>query len=239
MTQTVYSPSSNSGSWTNPQNAYSSNNVRAYTTTTALTNEYGDYGITGTDETIDTVEIGIERYTNVSGHTITLYYSVNGGSSWTYVTNTTPYLYETLDYYDRTSDRTWTWTLLNNTNFKTKIVSYVSSGCFKKGTQILTPNGLKNIEDLKIGEYVIGDENGRKVFTKIKARTIHFGTWMIHIYKDIEFAGNHKIWIDNQWKEVFEIQPNAREYKGIVYNIETELENFYSGDLLIHNLSKT
>jgi len=243
MTVTTNSPSSTyviTAGWTNPTDAYSSDNVRTYTPTTTAAQGYGNYGFSFAAGTvIDKVEFGIERYTSVSGDTISLYYSVDGGTSWTFVTSSTP-TSETLDYYDRTADRTWTLDLLSDANLKTKILAYLAGGCLIEGTKILTPEGPKNIEELNVGDYVVGNENGRKVFSKIKAKTTHFLKTMCHEYKGTGFAGNHKVWVDGEWKNVYDIQPNAREYEGFIYNIETELGNYYGeNDLLIHNLTKT
>jgi len=90
---------------------------------------YGTFGITGS-ATITKVELGYEAYSSVAEQ-LDLYTSSNGGSSWNTVHTTSnlgtsdPNSYT---YIDVTSDTTWTWTLLNDTNFKYKVVAHWLSG---------------------------------------------------------------------------------------------------------------
>ena len=90
---------------------------------------YGTFGITGSG-TITKVEIGYEAYSSVAQQ-LDLYTSSNGGSTWNAIHTTAnlgtsdPNAYT---YIDVTSDTTWTWTLLNDANFKYKIVTHWLSG---------------------------------------------------------------------------------------------------------------
>jgi hypothetical protein len=90
---------------------------------------YGTFGITGTG-TITKVEIGYEAYSSVAQE-LDLYTSSNGGSTWNAIHTTAnlgtsdPNAYT---YIDVTSDTTWTWTLLNDANFKYKVVTRWLSG---------------------------------------------------------------------------------------------------------------
>jgi len=90
---------------------------------------YGTFGITGSG-TITKVEIGYEAYSSVAQQ-LDLYTSSNGGSSWNAI-HTTANLGtsdpNTYTYIDVTSDTTWTWTLLNDANFKYKVVTHWLSG---------------------------------------------------------------------------------------------------------------
>ena len=90
---------------------------------------YGTFGITGSTN-ITQVEIGYEAYSSVAQQ-LDLYTSSNGGSSWNVIHTTAnlgtsdPNAYT---YIDVTSDTTWTWTLLNDANFKYKVVTRWLSG---------------------------------------------------------------------------------------------------------------
>jgi hypothetical protein len=90
---------------------------------------YGTFGITGSG-TITKVEIGYEAYSSVAQQ-LDLYTSTNGGSTWNAIHTTAnlgtsdPNAYT---YIDVTSDTTWTWTLLNDANFKYKVVTHWLSG---------------------------------------------------------------------------------------------------------------
>jgi len=91
---------------------------------------YGTFGFTNTSETITKVEVGYEAYAGATGQ-LNLYSSTNGGSSWSSAHNTgnlgtsDPNSYT---YIDITSDFSWTWTLLNDSNFKIKAESAWVSG---------------------------------------------------------------------------------------------------------------
>jgi len=90
---------------------------------------YGTFGITGSG-TITKVEIGYEAYSSVAEQ-LDFYTSSNGGSSWNTIHTTAnlgtsdPNAYT---YIDVTSDASWTWTLLNDANFKLKVVTRWVSG---------------------------------------------------------------------------------------------------------------
>ena len=91
---------------------------------------YGTFGFTNTSETITKVEVGYEAYSSVA-EKLNFYESTNGGSSWSSAHQTAnlgtsdPGSYT---YIDVTSDFSWTWTLLNDTNFKIKVESVWVSG---------------------------------------------------------------------------------------------------------------
>jgi len=91
---------------------------------------YGTFGFTNTSETITKVEVGYEAYAGATGK-LNLYSSTNGGSSWSSAHDTgnlgtsDPNSYT---YIDITSDFSWTWTLLNDSNFKIKAESVWVSG---------------------------------------------------------------------------------------------------------------
>jgi len=90
---------------------------------------YGTFAITGSG-TVTKVEIGYEAYSSVAQQ-LDLYTSSNGGSTWNTIHTTAnlgtsdPNAYT---YIDVTSDTTWTWTLLNDANFKYKVVTHWLSG---------------------------------------------------------------------------------------------------------------
>jgi hypothetical protein len=83
----IYKPTSNSGAWTNGANAYSSDNAYASSGTNGQEHTYGAYGYVGPigyTPVLAGVEIGLEAYTNNQGK-LSLYYSKDGGTSWTSV----------------------------------------------------------------------------------------------------------------------------------------------------------
>jgi hypothetical protein len=240
MSAIIYSPSATyviTSGWNNPTYAYASDGLYTTATASAAAQGYNGYHITGSG-TITKVEIGIEGYCDISGQSVNLYVSFDGGNTW----NLLAEYYEPSEqtyYYDATSYVT-SWTQLNDSHLVTEIYAVTAGGCFVEGTEILTPEGFKKIEDINAGEYIIGEENGKRVFTRVRVKTQHYGDWMQHTYEEIGFAGNHKVWVKGEWRDVYNVQPIATKYKGFVYNIETQTGTLIVGrkELLVHNLSK-
>jgi len=114
-------------------------------------------------------------------------------------------------------------------------------GCLIEGTNILTPDGFKKIEDVQVGDIVIGYKDKKITETKVTKKTSHFGFWNIYNYKEQWFTENHKVY--PSWNEeavVITLLSNIKkQYTGIVYNIETTTHNYFGeNDLLIHNAMK-
>ena len=74
-----------------------------------------------------------------------------------YVNDTLVYSGSNLTYTATTSKTSNTYKIEsedNNGNIATKTGTFTVSTCFVAGTKVLTKDGLKNIEDIKIGDYV-------------------------------------------------------------------------------------
>ena len=90
---------------------------------------YNTFAFTGSD-TITKVEIGYEAYATAT-QKLDIYDSTNGGSDWSSVHTTANLATSDPDaytYIDVTSDASWTWTLLNDSNFKVKVITNWVSG---------------------------------------------------------------------------------------------------------------
>ena len=110
--------------------------------------------------------------------------------------------------------------------------------CLKEGSLILTPDGFKRIEDLKEGDYVLSYNNGKVVKSKITEKKVHEGEFKLYFYKGYWFTGNHLIYLDNykDFKPVSELSNITKSYNGKVYNIQTDVHNYFGENgLLIHN----
>jgi len=117
-----------------------------------------------------------------------------------------------------------------------------SEGCLLKGSKILTPEGFKKIEDLKVGDFVMGYKDGKRIPTRITKTSSYDGEWTLYYYKNTWFTGNHKVYpsLDEEAVPVPLVSTQTKEYVGYVYNIETETHNYFGeSDLLIHNVMKT
>ncbi len=113
-----------------------------------------------------------------------------------------------------------------------------SGGCLVEGSKILTPEGFKKIEDLKIGDIVIGYKNGKKLETKIREKTSHFGFWNIYHYKGYWFTETHGVYPSLEEESVLVplLSNKINTYTGYVFNIETGTHNYFGeNNLLIHN----
>jgi hypothetical protein len=116
-----------------------------------------------------------------------------------------------------------------------------SEGCLLKGSKILTPEGFRKIEDLKVGDLVIGYENGEMMPSRITKTSSLEGDWTLYYYKGTWFTGNHKVYpsLNDEAVPVPLVSNQTEKYRGYVYNIETETHNYFGeNDLLIHNVPK-
>ena len=110
--------------------------------------------------------------------------------------------------------------------------------CLEEGSLALTPDGFKKMEDLKVGDYVIGYKDGEKMATGITKTSVHDGKWTLYYYKGYWFTGNHKVYTDYEhFEEVSKLSDVTKEYIGKVYDITVEETQNYFGEngLLIHN----
>jgi len=110
--------------------------------------------------------------------------------------------------------------------------------CLRGDSLIVTLNGVKKIEELKEGDYVIGYKDGKKVQSKILEKSVHEGEFELYFYKGYWFTGNHLVYLDDykELKPVSELSNIKIKYIGKVYNIKTETQNYFGeNDLLIHN----
>ncbi|MCS7131904.1 MAG: hypothetical protein NZ934_04170, partial [Hadesarchaea archaeon] len=120
----VNSPSSTpAGNWTNPRNAYASDDVYATTSTSGAMQQYGNYGFNlPTNATITDVGIGSELLTSFLAQ-IAITCSWDNGNSWaserTFIRSFLDP--ETLAYENFTPATTWTPSKLSNENFRTRI----------------------------------------------------------------------------------------------------------------------
>jgi hypothetical protein len=102
----------------------------------------------------------------------------------------------------------------NNRNRTTPSSIMDCSSSFLAGTEVLTPDGLVNIEDIEVGDWVISDdpttEGGvvAKQVTRTFERTDNNG--IVEIILDDEListTGNHEFWLDEKgWVEAKDIK---------------------------------
>jgi hypothetical protein len=91
---------------------------------------------------------------------------------------------------------------------------------------------------LKEGDYVLGYKDGQIVTTKIIEKSEHTGEFTLYFYKGYWFTRNHLVYTDGYktFKPVSELSTITKQYNGTIYNIQTEVHNYFGGNgLLIHN----
>ena len=139
------------------------------------------------------------------------------------------------------------------------VISLPRTGCFLAGTSILlSDNTQKDITTLNVGDMVYSyNETTRELEPeRIKEVLIHEdhpGGYLI-INEKLKVTGNHRIFVNNQWKEADEIQigdsflnPQNQHEKVdsitfvegnyTVYNLELEgaNHNYFAENILVHN----
>ena len=83
-------------------------------------------------------------------------------------------------------------------------------GCFGAGTQVLMADGSsKAIEDIKVGDYVLTKEN-EKSSKLVKGKVIDTHQRVVSGYMiingSLRVTNNHKMWVNDSWKEAGSIQ---------------------------------
>ncbi|MFH0846961.1 MAG: hypothetical protein V1894_02740 [Chloroflexota bacterium] len=144
---------------------------------------YGTFGITdpGTSTTITKVEIGYEAFATATGQ-LNIYDSTNGGAGWSSAHNTgnlTTSDPNTYTYIDVTSDFSWTWTLLNDTNFKVRVVTNYVSGSPAWSLDALVARVTyddRRAYDHIYGTFGITDPGGTPPITKVELGYEAFAT---------------------------------------------------------------
>jgi hypothetical protein len=83
-----------------------------------------------------------------------------------------------------------------------------SGGCFIKGTRVQTQQGLKRIEDIKVGDYVLSspeDGTGKPEYKRVVNTFVHSDKTITSIgyYKEgsnqarvLKATGNHPFWVE-------------------------------------------
>lgn len=130
--------------------------------------------------------------------------------------------------------------------------------CFEGSTLILTPQGLKRIDELKVGDQVISqnqDISEQRVNT-IKEISAHPNAkGYILLNEKLKVSRTHRVWVNDSWKHTRDIQigdylrnsNNKKvwvfqltpvEHPCTTYNLimdNQKMANYFADDLLVHN----
>jgi hypothetical protein len=116
--------------WANATRAYDDGGAGyASTSTDTAYQQYGTYAFAdpGGTTSITVVRIRADAW-SATGEWINIAFSVDGGSNWTSKGAEHPGTTETTIWWDITSLKTWTWTLLTDANFRTRVTATKSGG---------------------------------------------------------------------------------------------------------------
>ncbi len=129
-------------------------------------------------------------------------------------------------------------------------------GCFAQGTSVLMSDGkLKNIEDVKVGDYVLtrSEKDSKLVKAKVlKTHATEADGYLI-LNSSLKVTANHIMWVNGGWKEAGSIQSGDvltnnqgkkvyieslewQRGKFQVYNLEVEkYHTYFAGGVWVHN----
>lgn len=129
-------------------------------------------------------------------------------------------------------------------------------GCFAEGTPVLMSDGkLKNIEDVKVGDYVLTRTEKDNKLVKAKVTRTHATeeNGYLILNGNLKVTANHIMWINSKWQEAGNIQIgdtlvdsqgktisiSSLEWqrgKFQVYNLEIEkYHTYFAGGVWVHN----
>lgn len=129
-------------------------------------------------------------------------------------------------------------------------------GCFAQGTSVLMSDGkVKNIEDVKVGDYVLTRSEGNDKPVKAKVLNTHAteADGYLILNSNLKVTANHIMWVNGGWKEAGSIQSGDvltdnqgkkvyiesiewQRGKFQVYNLEVEkYHTYFAGGVWVHN----
>jgi len=113
-------------------------------------------------------------------------------------------------------------------------------GCFAAGTQVLMADGsTKAIEDVNVGDYVLTKEN-EKSPKLVKGKVIYAHESVVSGYLiingDLKVTNNHKLWVNNSWKEAGSIQIGDTLIDRNGNSIEVSSVEWLNGKFTVYNL---
>jgi len=129
-------------------------------------------------------------------------------------------------------------------------------GCFIGDTEVLTPDGLQKIKDIKVGDFILtrkSENNDELVKAEVLQTFEHDVDGYLIINGHLKVTPSHKMWVNNEWKVAGDIQfgdtfinsegnnisVNSIEWqkgKTKVYNLEIKnYHTYFAGNIWVHN----
>lgn len=134
--------------------------------------------------------------------------------------------------------------------------------CFVAGTKVITNDGYKNIEEIKIGDFVLTHKNRYRKVLKVGSKLAKVNELYIDNVEMTIVTSNHPYYVKEDiysnptWKKVSELKTGnligvynngsiiwnnfnllkKKDFADIVYNIEVEEDNSYTANnAIVHN----
>lgn len=134
-------------------------------------------------------------------------------------------------------------------NLKTSRSSYVAAGilvhnkCLARGSLVDTPEGPVAIEELRPGDLVLGQVDGRRVATRV-LRTYDKSTILgrlpgRRLAPHLLVTDNHQVVTPDGDKEASLLSVPAEDVVGVVYDLETESGNYWAQGALLRAASSS
>ena len=129
-------------------------------------------------------------------------------------------------------------------------------GCFLAGVMVNTRNGLMPIEQLKVGDEVLGFQDGKLQYCTVSHIYRSYQPYYFIINGSIKVTGSHPFWVDGGWIQAEYIELGdillSKDLKPVVvqskiqvdepvrvFNIEVDnAHTFFVQDILVHNKKK-
>ena len=94
--------------------------------------------------------------------------------------------------------------VLNTENYYAENILVHNKGCFLGGTEIITGEGKKDIEDILVGELVMSFDEGTGEFemSKVVETFEHKEDMYLIINKNLQVTPNHPMWLNGEWQEI-------------------------------------
>lgn len=117
---------------------------------------------------------------------------------------------------------------------------YPSGPCFLPGTHILTPNGQKKIETIKIGDSVISYNFNRKnkTVSRVNNLILHYTQEFYRINKKINVTPLHRFWLSSRkWVRAKNLKPGMKLFSADGGSIYVENVLLVNKSSKVHNLT--
>ncbi|MBO5262009.1 MAG: InlB B-repeat-containing protein [Clostridia bacterium] len=136
------------------------------------------------------------------------------------------------------------------------VISMITSACFTAGTQIATPQGSKNIEDIKLDDLVYSYSDGKVVVGKVTQLYCRQAiVWSVALTNGqiIKTTAYHPFYVNGEYIEVKDLQKGdelllldgtaayvdfvkQEALRSTVYNFSVdEFHNYFADGVLVHN----